>query len=690
MYILGNINPNNNDKILEYIIAFLDQMMDVYLLLDSSPSNTATIDDIDNDEEYSAGGANSTRTVFYSIKEEAEDFLTTIFQYQTKFLVCHLDGKGDKQSTRQMILHNLLRNMRKKTIDFIAVIITNVLEGKQRLVDRSLEDSMVLYTYHSRDHVPLMSSGSTLPTEYKPNKFHTHAFGQGFSSYPLLHVRVNTKLGSSLDRNICFPPKIPFMRIDVENVTDDNGQLQCIGKWFENVDFIQHLFAQIQTEIKVLDGILTDIRSQVESHLTPGTETIEITDENGNVKTVPDPLKAFCKKNVFMKKVNESTYEFNMEHFFMEWREEFKILDKSLDEYTTQPSLSQKMELVDFWFQQCLNWYIFDTQGDITKPTLLRYQIQSALTAIDTAVRTSSLNLAILGCLNHCEFLVCDPLKSPSTNKLHTSGKKMSEYIGSFHMALVAQAGIAYFDKCRIRKFRATNGVRIKKEKDNNMTQVPSGDEDMEDDKLSTQLSTQLLNLVRTNEIPKVEVLQKLLKSAFSKLSVLEWSFLQSILQCLWTLQGWTRPLDYQEEKISQHAEDTLRMKCVDLTGDDEDDESNVKNKMANFKFAKFTKATKKTNAKANQAMTAVSTEMGVSTPTSGEKTVIANTPRPSIPTSSTPSSITKTAMVPSDTSSSSISLMVQKTSSSDSTSKHLLSSFPKYFHFLLQTTLTT
>ena len=72
-------------------------------------------------------------------------------------------------------------------------------------------------------------------------------------------------------------------------------------------------------------------------------------------------------------------------------------------------------------------------------------------------------------------------------------------------MALVAQAGIAYFDKGRIRKFRSTNGVRVKKEKDNNMTQVPSGDDDMEEDKLSTQLSTQLLNLVRTNEIPKVE-----------------------------------------------------------------------------------------------------------------------------------------------------------------------------------------
>jgi hypothetical protein len=248
-------------------------------------------------------------------------------------------------------------------------------------------------------------------------------------------------------------------------------------------------------------------------------------------------------------------------------------------------------------------------------------------------------------------------------------------------MALVAQSGIAYFDKGRIRKFRSTNGMKIKKEKERIISQGPSGDGDAFEDVEEDKLSTQILHLVEINEIPKVEVLQKLLKTAFSRLNSSELLFVQSILQCLWTLQGWTRPLDYQEEKLSQHAEDTFRMKTVDLTRDDDDEESKVKKKMANFKFEKFVKPMVKTNAIATASMSAEIQRMVVTTPSTSAVAVPANTPTSKNTTSTTPSSLAKSTKVPSDTVASSTSLMGQRHCQSNPQGKHLLALFSNCMH---------
>ena len=101
-------------------------MVEEFILLESTSSKLSDFVDSSSDDDSTTNEVQATKENDYNVQEEYEDFLKTIWQYQTKFLICHVDVKGEKQSTRQMILHNLVRNMRKKTIDFIGFIITNV------------------------------------------------------------------------------------------------------------------------------------------------------------------------------------------------------------------------------------------------------------------------------------------------------------------------------------------------------------------------------------------------------------------------------------------------------------------------------------------------------------------------------------------------------------------------------------
>jgi hypothetical protein len=233
---------------------------------------------------------------------------------------------------------------------------------------------------------------------------------------------------------------------------------------------------------------------------------------------------------------------------------------------------------VDCCFEECLQ--LFDKEDEQTV-IIMRYKINEALTSIMTAIRTSSLNIAIIGILSHNEFAVCDVLKDPYTKQLYSSGKEMSEYVGSQHMALVAQAGIAYFDMGKIRRLRSLIATRTKREKDDD----GSASEEPEDDKLSTRI----LNLVNGYELPKVEVLQKMLKNAFAQLEKTQFLLLQSILPCLWMLQEWTRPLDYHEERRLQLLGDSKRGNTIDLTQKNSEFETEAKKRVKGMTFKKIT-----------------------------------------------------------------------------------------------------
>jgi hypothetical protein len=236
---------------------------------------------------------------------------------------------------------------------------------------------------------------------------------------------------------------------------------------------------------------------------------------------------------------------------------------------------------------------------------------------------------------------VCDVLKDPYTKELYSSGKEMSEYVGSQHMALVAQAGIAYFDMGKIRRLRSIIAARTKREKDDD----GSASEEPEDDKLSTQL----LNLVNGYELPKVEVLQKMLKNAFAQLDRKQFLLLQSILQCLWTLQEWTRPLDYHEERRLQLLVDSKRGSTIDLTQKSSEFETEAKKKVKGMTFKKITN----TNTTASTKVASSSRNETVKDGSVSLQTPISQAKTKNTPNITPQSTIRKSTAVMSDTSSS-------------------------------------
>jgi hypothetical protein len=117
-----------------------------------------------------------------------------------------------------------------------------------------------------------------------------------------------------------------------------------------------------------------------------------------------------------------------------------------------------------------------------------------------------------------------------------------------------------------------------------------------------------------------VEVLQKILKNAFARLETQQFLLLQSILQCLWTLQEWTRPLDYQEERRLQHLGESKRGNTIDLTQKSSEFETEAKKKVKQMTFKKITSTNTTVSAKVASSsgnVTAQSASESMRTPTS-------------------------------------------------------------------------
>ena len=523
-------------------------------------------------------------------EDESNDLLQSILQYQAKFLICHVETKkGDNQTTKKLIINNLILNMRKKTNEFTKCIIPNVLKGKQRLVDKALEENITHFTYQSREPI---REASRIRNVWKhsmsgPDKLHSIAFGQGFSTFKPLDFSRDLP-AVKIPILFSVPTVLPFMRLEIFNNTDAKGQLQSVAKWLDDKNFLQELFEIITCQVESLEKILTDIRVFLDNKEKETNEEIT-TEKDAEVVTFLSRRNTLRQQHLFFKKKNADAYSFSFPDFFLDWKPQFLRMHEHFQGKTEQPSISEKMVLVDCCFEECLQ--LFDTKDEKTA-TIIRYKINEALTSIMTSIRTSSLNIAIVGILSHNEFAVCDVLRDPYSKQLYSSAKEMSEYIGSQHMALVAQAGIAYFDMGKIRRFKSVNETKTKREKDDD----GSVSEEPEDDKLSTQI----INLVTGYELPKVEVLQKMLKTAFAQLERKQFLLLQSILPCLWTLQEWTRPLDYHEEKRTQLLGNSKRGKTIDLTDKNGEFETEAKKKMKRMTFKKLTNTI--TTAPANVA----------------------------------------------------------------------------------------
>jgi hypothetical protein len=357
------------------------------------------------------------------------------------------------------------------------------------------------------------------------------------------------------------------MRLQIENITDAKGQLLCVGTWLEDKNFSQKLFENITCQVQSLEKILTDIRVHLDTKVKE-TEQVIPSEDDTELATYLRKRNTSRQQHVLLKKKDTDAYAFSLAEFFLDWKPEFLRMHVHWQGKIEQPSISQKMVYVDCCFEECLQ--LFDKEDELTV-LIMRYKLNDALTSIMTAIRTSPINIALVGILSHNEFAVSDVLRDPYTKQLYSSGKEMSEYVGSQHMALVAQAGIAYFDEGKIRRLKSLIATRTKREKDDDA----SASEEPEDDKLSTQL----LNLVNGYELPKVEVLQKMLKNAFAQLETRQFLLLQSILQCLWTLQEWTRPLDYHEERRLQIMGDRKRVNLIDLTQKSSEFETEAKKK---------------------------------------------------------------------------------------------------------------
>jgi hypothetical protein len=84
-----------------------------------------------------------------------------------------------------------------------------------------------------------------------------------------------------------------------------------------------------------------------------------------------------------------------------------------------------------------------------------------------SAVSTSDLNIAMVSCLNHAEFLVLDPIINPFTGTPHSRSSKMMDSFGTWAMAHIVFAGMATFDYDLLRRVKFPSKVRgtvIKKE----------------------------------------------------------------------------------------------------------------------------------------------------------------------------------------------------------------------------------
>ena len=257
-------------------------------------------------------------------EDEANELLQSILQYQAKFLICHVETKkNDKQTTKKMIINNLILNMRKKTNEFMKCIIPNVLKGKQRLVDKSLEETITQYTYQVREPIREATRKQHLwkSAMREPDKLQSIAFGHGFSTFKPIDFAQELPT-ITIPTTFSVPTVEPFMRLQIENITDAKGQLLCVGTWLEDKNFLQELFEIITCQVQALEKILTDIRVHLDTKVKT-TEQLITSHGDEEVVTYLRKRNTSRQQHVLLKKQDTDTYSFSLANFFLDWKPEF-------------------------------------------------------------------------------------------------------------------------------------------------------------------------------------------------------------------------------------------------------------------------------------------------------------------------------------------------------------------------------
>lgn len=209
-----------------------------------------------------------------------------------------------------------------------------------------------------------------------------------------------------------------------------------------------------------------------------------------------------------------------------------------------------------------------------------KLRIKDAFATIELMVRTSPLNIAMVGTLSHGEYFISDPLRNELTLKHHSTPEQAVQCMGTFAMACIVQAGHAYYNTTLVNDLPPLSkhaGRKAKKEKPSATAQEGSDDDDQEPSQLCENdidsLISNLPNFATQGRLPQIEDINAFLKKAFTSLDINDHYFLQSILPDIYVLQPWTRPMDNEEDKTLRSLLNQRQQKTVDLTtGNEEDD----------------------------------------------------------------------------------------------------------------------
>lgn len=92
--ILGNI-PINNDRIFEFLMELHVSIFTAFMEIEKTTKSLP----LEQDEDNNSNEDEPRDMALADFGEDAsDDLLQLILQYHTKFLICHVETKGEKQS----------------------------------------------------------------------------------------------------------------------------------------------------------------------------------------------------------------------------------------------------------------------------------------------------------------------------------------------------------------------------------------------------------------------------------------------------------------------------------------------------------------------------------------------------------------------------------------------------------------
>ena len=267
-------------------------------------------------------------------------------QYVCKFLLCFVDvaSKKEEQRRRKRIIHAVVCNLNTKLKLFINNVITKVLKGDRFLVDGANNDRLLLQRYNCRKRLP--QTTSRLVGQFQQVKFG--------SSFVNTDSRIQYGNEASIEvvrENPRSQPKQSFMHISMIDGSSEKGK-KWIPVWDNDVNFFDHLFMIIKTQVQVLQGELDLLRDLFfciyKTHYWDEKAKERIDDEA--------QIHRIVTTNMLLGKgvVDEEEYSFNLSKFLIECKEEeYSDFDdlKGLQEHA---ALSVKLRVLSINFNEII------------------------------------------------------------------------------------------------------------------------------------------------------------------------------------------------------------------------------------------------------------------------------------------------------------------------------------------------